>query len=183
MVQARHLPNLITALRFLLVLPLTGLLVNGQYASALVLFAMMGVSDAVDGFLAKRFHWQSRLGEYLDPLADKTMLVSAYLTLGWLGLLPGWLVAAVIVRDLVIVSGALAYHFVTRRLEMRPTLISKVNTVAQIALAVAVIADQFLTMTNLIMEGLVLIVLATTLISGLHYVLVWSRLTRAARRP
>ncbi len=180
-VQLRHLPNLITVLRFALVAPLMGLLAGGHYAAALSLFAVMGASDAVDGFLAKRFHWESRLGQFLDPLSDKTMLVCTYLTLGWLGLLPGWLVAAVILRDLVIVVGALAYHFVTHRLEMCPTWISKINTVAQIVLAVAVIADQFLVMTDLIADALMFIVLATTVASGLHYVLEWSRLAREAR--
>ncbi|MBA2492304.1 MAG: CDP-alcohol phosphatidyltransferase family protein, partial [Gammaproteobacteria bacterium] len=73
--QLRHLPNLITVLRFALVAPLMGLLAGGHYAAALSLFAVMGASDAVDGFLAKRFHWESRLGQFLDPLSDKTMLV------------------------------------------------------------------------------------------------------------
>jgi cardiolipin synthase (CMP-forming) len=180
--QARHLPNAITALRLLLVLPLVGLLVAGHFAAALWLFALMGVSDALDGFLAKHYRWRSTLGEYLDPLADKTMLISTYLTLGWLNVLPGWLVAVVILRDLVIVAGAVTYHFVTRKLEMRPTLLSKVNTCMQILLVLVAIFDQFLVISDVILVMLIIIVLLTTVASGLDYVIEWSRRTRAASR-
>jgi cardiolipin synthase (CMP-forming) len=177
--QSKHIPNLITGLRFALVLPLVWLLIQGHYALASCLFAIMGVSDAVDGLLAKHYRWHSKLGEYMDPLADKLMLVSTYLTLGWLGILPGWLVAAVIVRDVVIVSGALAFQLVTRRLAMEPTLLSKLNTGAQIALVLAAIFDQFLPIANVVLVALIVTVLATTVGSGLDYVFKWTRRTRS----
>jgi cardiolipin synthase len=180
--QAKHIPNLITGLRLLAVLPLVWWLIDGWYAAALCLFAVMGVSDAVDGFLAKHYRWRTTLGEYLDPLADKVMLVSTYLSLGWLGALPGWLVAAVILRDVMIVAGALAYHFVTRRLEVSPIWLSKVNTVAQVLLAIAVIFDQFLAVADAVRVTLIAIVLVTTVGSGVQYVLKWSRRTRAVAR-
>jgi cardiolipin synthase (CMP-forming) len=178
--QGRHLPNLITGLRLVLVVPMVWLLAGGYPAAALGLLVLMGLSDAVDGFLAKQYDWRSTLGEYLDPLADKLMLVGTYLTLGWLGSLPVWLVAAVILRDIVIIAGAVAYHFVTHQLEMRPTILSKVNTGAQIALALAVILDQFLPVGEFVTSSLIVIVLVTTVASGLDYVIEWSRRTRIA---
>lgn len=180
--RVRHIPNLITVLRLLAIAPLVWLLIDGRFAAALCLFTVMGLSDAADGFLAKRYGWRSTVGEYLDPLADKAMLVSAYLTLGWLGILPGWLVAAVILRDVTIVGGAVAYHVVTRRLAMTPTWLSKVNTAAQVLLAIAVMLDQFLAIASAFTTGLIGVVLFTTVASGLHYVLEWSRRTRAAVR-
>jgi cardiolipin synthase (CMP-forming) len=96
--------------------------------------------------------------------------------------LPGWLVAVVILRDLVIVAGAVTYHFVTRKLEMRPTLLSKVNTCMQILLVLVAIFDQFLVISDVILVMLIIIVLLTTVASGLDYVIEWSRRTRAASR-
>lgn len=178
--QTRHIPNLITAVRLVMVLPLIWLLANGYGAGALGLLVLMGLSDAVDGFLAKHYQWRSVLGEYLDPLADKLMLVGTFITLGWLGSLPAWLVTAVILRDVIIVAGAIAYHIVTRQLEMRPTGLSKANTGAQIALALAVILDQVMPVGELITGTLIAIVLLTTVASGLDYVVQWSRRARAA---
>ena len=142
----------------------------------------MGASDGVDGFLAKRFHWSSRLGQYMDPVADKAMLVSTYLSLGWLGVLPAWLVAIVILRDVIIIAGAVAYHFVTHQLEMHPTWLSKLNTVMQIILALVAIMAQFLTIPDAIVALMIVIVLLTTVASGLDYALEWTRRTRAALR-
>ncbi len=178
--QTKHVPNVITGMRLAAVVPLVWLLTEGQSGAALLLLALMGLSDAVDGFLAKRFQWRTRLGEYLDPLADKMMLVGTYVALGWLGALPAWLVAAVILRDLVIVIGAIAYHLVTHRLEMHPTLLSKINTTVQIALALTVILDQVMPIAEIITVTLIGAVLVTTVTSGLNYVIEWSRRTRAA---
>jgi cardiolipin synthase len=177
--QARHIPNLITALRLMLVAPLVWMLVEDRYEVALLLFVAMGASDGMDGFLAKRYGWQSRVGKFMDPLADKAMLVSTYLALGWLGGVPAWLVALIILRDLIIICGAVAYHFVTRRLEMNPTLLSKINTGAQILLAILVILDQFRPIGDVAMNALIAVVLLTTMASGAHYVFEWSRRTRA----
>lgn len=181
--QARHLPNAITALRLVLVAPLIWLLISGHYAATLWLFALMGASDALDGFLAKQYGWGSTLGEYMDPLTDKVMLISTYLTLGWLSVLPGWLVAVVLLRDLIIVVGAAAYQFVTHKLEMRPTLLSKLNTCMQILLVLVAILDQFLAISDVVLGTMIVIVLLTTVASGLDYVLEWSRRARAASRP
>ncbi len=172
--QINQIPNLISVARILLVAPVVWALLNEQYSLALILFAVAGVSDAVDGFLAKQYSWQSRLGSILDPLADKLLLVSSYLALAWVGLIPVWLVAAVLARDLLIVFGVVVLHFWLGRVEMSPTMVSKLNTVFQIVLVLAVMLYHgAYAFTPWILEALVYIVLATTLVSGLHYVWVW----------
>ncbi|WP_373508037.1 CDP-alcohol phosphatidyltransferase family protein, partial [Thiocapsa sp.] len=103
--QLRDLPNIISVLRLVAVAPVMYLLLRQEYGWALVLFAAAGASDGLDGYLAKRYDWRSRLGGILDPLADKALLVACFLILGWQGLVPVWLVIAVILRDLVIVTG------------------------------------------------------------------------------
>ena len=106
---AAQIPNLICVLRIALVWPIISALVDGRFLVALVLVAIAGASDGLDGYLAKRFNWRSRLGGLLDPLADKLLLVSTFVTLAWLGLTPAWLAALVILRDIVIVTGGLVY--------------------------------------------------------------------------
>lgn len=156
--------------------PVVMLLATQHYTAALVLFAVAGVSDALDGFLAKRFGWTSRLGAILDPLADKALLITTYLALGWLGLIPGWLVAAVIARDAVILTGAVAYHLKIGRFETAPTVLSKINTFMQVLLALSVVFGQGVTPLPLPwITTLIYLVLATTTASGIGYVWVWGR--------
>jgi len=175
-VKASDIPNIITVLRFLLVPPVVLLLLQEQFGLALLMFGVAGFSDALDGYLAKRFNWTSHLGALMDPLADKLLLVSSFITLGWLQLIPLWLVGVVILRDMVIVSGALVYNFRIERLEAEPTMVSKLNTVTQIVLVLAILFSQAVTaMPFLWMDVLLYSVLITTLWSGLDYVWRWSR--------
>ncbi len=175
MIALRQLPNLLSALRILLVIPIVALLMNHAFAWALLLFAVAGVSDALDGWLAKRYGWTSRLGSVLDPVADKLLLVSSYLVLGALGLVPWWLVVAVLGRDLVIVAGALAYHYLVGPYEMEPSVLSKLNTAMQIALVLLVVLNQVLDWLSIQTVLLAFwAVLATTIASGLNYVITWS---------
>jgi len=172
--QARDIPNLITVLRLLLVPPIVLALAAGHYTLALTLFVIAGLSDALDGFLAKTFNWTSRLGGLLDPIADKLLLVSCYLTLTWLGLLPVWLTALVIGRDLVILSGAILYNALIERVEAAPSVISKINTLSQLLLVAAVLFNygaQPLPVgwLDLLIHGVV----TTTLLSGADYVWTW----------
>lgn len=170
------LPNLITVFRFLLVPPVVVLLLKGRFGSALLIFAVAGFSDALDGYLAKRHNWTSRAGALMDPLADKLLLVSAFITLGWLGLIPLWLVALVILRDLVIVTGAIIYHMRIEQLEAAPSLVSKLNTFTQIMLLLAIMFNQaFRELPELWLDVLLYCVLVTTLWSGFDYVWTWSR--------
>lgn len=182
MIFVRQLPNLITVLRLALVPPMAWLLAEGRFLEALWVFLAMGFSDGLDGFLAKRFGWRTPLGAYLDPVADKVMLMTAFLTLGVLELLPWWLVAAVILRDLVIIGGAVAYYLVVHRLEMAPSYLSKLNTATQIALVLVVIVAQLIPLPSWVVPALILVTLLTTLASGVDYVVVWSRRARMEAR-
>jgi len=175
-VKASDLPNIITFIRFLLLPPVVLLLLNNRHDAALLVFAVAGFSDALDGYLAKRYHWTSRLGALLDPLADKLMLVSAFVTLAWLGLIPVWLVGLIILRDVVIVAGAIVYNMRIEKLEAAPSVVSKINTFAQILLVLAVMFSQsFRQLPSSWMDALIYSVLFTTLWSGFDYVWTWGR--------
>jgi cardiolipin synthase len=178
--KARDIPNLISFLRILLTIPVVWLLIERQFTAALILFVVAGFSDGLDGFLAKRYGWQSRLGGLLDPLADKALLMSSFLVLGVLGLIPVWLVMLVIFRDLLIVGGALYYHFSVEDLQASPSLISKLNTLLQILLVLLVVTDAGpYPLPSSLLEGLVWATLATILASGVNYVWVWSMKARS----
>jgi cardiolipin synthase len=180
-VKASDLPNIITLFRFLLVVPVVLLLLHRRYDGALLVFAVAGFSDALDGYLAKRYHWTSRVGALMDPLADKLMLVSGFVTLAWLRLIPAWLVGLIILRDVIIVTGAIVYHVHIEKLEAAPSVISKLNTLAQILLVLAVMYSQAVQeLPSFWMDVLIYGVLVTTLWSGLDYVWTWGR--KASRR-
>jgi cardiolipin synthase len=168
------LPNFITLARLLCVPMAVWLILTGYFAIAFWLFVLAGISDAVDGWVAKRFRARSELGAYLDPLADKALLVSVYVTLGHAGVVDSWLVILVVFRDLLIIGGAVLYLMVTRSLLMQPLLISKINTAAQIALAAALLARQGLGFESTLVDLLVHVVAATTILSGAAYVVKWS---------
>ncbi len=170
-----HLPNIISVVRIFLVVPVVLYILNGDYLHALTIFVIAGISDGVDGFLAKRFGWQSRLGSILDPMADKLLIVSTYAAVAWVGLVPWWLWATVLTRDVIIVCGGLAYHYFIGKFEMAPSLISKLNTVMQIALLVGVLSQQLTQIPSWLLQGLVFTALLTVLLSGLDYVTVWGK--------
>jgi len=175
-VRLSQLPNIITVIRFLLVPPVVLFLLDGRYGAALIIFATAGFSDALDGYLAKHYQWTSRLGALLDPLADKLLLVSAFLTLSWLDQIPPWLVAVVILRDLVIVTGAIVYNLRIEHLEAAPSVISKLNTFTQLLLVMAVMFTQAVAALPVLwMDVLIYCVLLTTFWSGLDYVWTWGR--------
>lgn len=170
------IPNLICIGRILLVVPIVLALLDGRLSLALVLVLVAGASDGLDGYLAKRFNWRSRLGGILDPVADKLLLVSTFLALTITGLVPVGLTAVVILRDVVIVAGGLAYQALVASLEPHPSRISKINTGVQLLFLLATIAGQVF---GLPPAELVLVlgaaVLITSVVSGLDYVLQWSR--------
>ena len=165
----RHLPNVITVLRILLVIPLGWAIMREHQLLALLLAAVAGASDALDGWLARRFHWQSRLGAWLDPAADKLMLATGFVGLSVIGATPWWLTLLVLGRDVVIVAGALAYHWLKERLVVAPSRISKWNTVLQIGWVVLVLFS-LQGLLKLDLAPLVWVVAASTLISGIDYV-------------
>jgi len=170
----RDLPNLISFGRLLAVLPFVFLLLEHRFAWALTVFLLAGISDGLDGFLAKRFGWESRLGGIIDPLADKILLVAAFLVLGALSLIPVWLVIAVITRDFIIVGGATLYHYRVEELRADPLLTSKLNTLLQILLVIAVIANAgFYPLPASLIEALIWSCLVSILVSGVQYIWIW----------
>lgn len=169
-----HLPNTLSVLRIALVPVLILLLKDRDYTMALAVFLVSGVSDALDGFMAKRLGLMSRLGAILDPAADKILLVSSYVMLTLLGHIPFWLLLSVAFRDLLIVGGYLVYTSLAGAVQMRPSRLSKLNTFMQISLVAAILLEQaaFLRIPYLT-DGLVVAVLATTVASGAHYLWAW----------
>jgi cardiolipin synthase (CMP-forming) len=172
----RHLPNLICLFRLLLIWPIAVTLHTGQHLAALALFIVAAVSDGLDGYLAKRFNWTSELGKFLDPLADKLLLITVFVQAAWLGLVPWWLTAAVVARDVMIGLGALIFRLWFGPLHGRPTVISKVNTAAQLVYVVLVLlAAATRVPLGEILDACALITFATTVISGVHYLLTFTR--------
>jgi len=177
----RHLPNLISVVRVILVAPVVWSLLNGRPDVAIWLFLIAGASDGLDGFLAKRFGWSSRLGGILDALADKFLLVSTFVCLWWLGIFPWWLVLAVLARDLIIVIGATIYNFRIETVQPEPSLVSKLNTFLQIALAaVGVLRLGFGGVPEWMLQVLIWAVMLTMLLSGAGYVREWGRRARVS---
>jgi cardiolipin synthase len=149
------------------------LILNNFILAAFGLFVIAGISDAIDGFLAKRWDQVTEFGKYLDPLADKALLVSIYITLGVQGHLESWLVIMVVFRDLMIVGAVILYQTMVVKLEMNPLVVSKVNTLAQIILAALVLGSKgFELDAGLFFEAMVGVVAVTTFISGLSYLAV-----------
>ena len=172
------LPTAITVARLLSVVPLVWLLADRQFEAALWLALIAGFSDGLDGFLAKRYGWESRLGGGLDPLADKVLLFGAFISLAVLQVLPAWLAALVIGRDLVIVAGGLLYNYRIERVIPQPTLISKLNTTVQILLILFVLLRLAYGLPYDLdwpeIEAVIIIIVAvTTILSGMNYVWVW----------
>ncbi len=172
--ERRDIPNLITILRMVLVLPIVWLVAHEYFMESLYLFAIAGISDGVDGFLAKQYGWQSRLGSILDPLADKLLLISTTVMLTWMGLIPVWLVVLIVLRDLLIVAGGTLYHYRIGIYEMAPSIVSKINTFSQIAYVLGVImveAMEWSFPAEIMLASYV--VMTTTLLSGADYVWTW----------
>ena len=135
-----NIPNLITLGRILLVPVLVWAIASGEMLAAFILFLIAGISDAIDGFLAKRFGMTSEIGAYLDPLADKALIVSIYVALGITGAVPRWLVILVVSRDIMIVTAVIVSWLFGKPIPMKPLMVSKLNTVAQVALAALILA-------------------------------------------
>jgi cardiolipin synthase len=171
----RQLPNIISSIRILLVVPIAWTLHHRLYVATLWLFAVAGVSDAVDGALARRFGWQSELGAMLDPLADKLMLDTVFVMLALAGNLPVWLTGAVIGRDCLIVLGAVTYRWLIGSVEARPSIISKMNTLCQILFIVVVIGTQQYRWPAPWSLGLGALTFVTVAVSGIDYVWVYGR--------
>jgi cardiolipin synthase len=179
----RHLPNLICLLRIALVWPIVLALTRAHYPLALLLFFVAAVSDALDGFLAKRFHWTSSLGKVLDPAADKLLLIAVFLVATWYGLIPHALTGIAVARDVMIGLGAIVYHFGWGPLHGRPMISSKINTLLQVLYVCAVVAHAaFGLPPGAVLDVLAVLLLVTLLTSGYLYALTFTQRALAVAR-
>lgn len=170
-----NLPNLITLGRLFSVPVILWLILDGSMLAAFWVFFVSALSDAVDGIIAKYFDAETVFGAFLDPIADKALLVSVFLTLGHQGYIEAWLVIMVVFRDLVIIGGAILFQTVTQTLTMHPLTISKVNTFVQLVFAVIVLWVEAYGLDGGAAIGVIgYIVAVTTLWSGTAYVITWS---------
>jgi len=168
-----NIPNSLTLARIILVPVIVWLIISHEMAAAFVLFLLAGLSDAADGYLAKRFGWHTELGTYLDPIADKALLVSVYVTLGFTNHLPVWLVIAVVSRDILIVGAFILSWILSRPVTVYPLLVSKANTLAQLVLASLVLAELGLGLRLELVTVCIWITGALTILSATAYFWGW----------
>ena len=170
------LPNALSIIRIILTVPIVIALLKGQYVLTVWLFLLAGVTDALDGWIAKQFSFQSRMGSILDPIADKILLTCTFLTLFWVEILPLWLLLLICVREIIIVAGALGYFLGEISGEsglLQPTLISKFNTVLQITLVLFLLLIQLAVEFAEWLEIVFIIVATSTALSGADYMWLW----------
>jgi cardiolipin synthase (CMP-forming) len=166
----RHLPNIICLCRIALIWPIVDSLLGGAYDRTLLLFSVAALSDGLDGWLAKRYGWTSRLGMWLDPTADKLLLVSMFLVLTWQGQIPRYLAVSAVSRDVMIGLGAVAFRLIAGPVRGRPILSSKINTVLQIIFIVLVVTHAaWAQPPGTVLQAMALLIFLTVLYSGISY--------------
>jgi cardiolipin synthase len=170
----------------LLLVPIAGLLLAGEYRLTLLVFGFAAATDGLDGFLAKRYGWTSELGKILDPLADKILLVGVFIILAALGRVPVWLACVAVARDIVITAGAIVYRRMYGPLQGRPTVVSKLNTLCQILYLLLIVAAGALARDwSVVATVLGALVFVTTTVSGLDYIITYTHkaIDASRRRP
>ena len=174
--KLQHLPNVISSLRIALIFPVIYGVLQGYYFMAFLLFVIAGFSDGLDGYLARHYGWTSRFGSVIDPLADKFLLMSCFATLVWLGNIPLWLFAIVLFRDLWIMSGVVAYHFLIGQPEFTPRALSKLNTFLQILLVgLLLFSLSIIPLSPLLLNVIGFLVLLTSVLSFIEYTWIWGK--------
>lgn len=173
----KHVPNALTLFRLGLIAPFLMFLYRHEYDHSFYTFILAGLTDGLDGFLARRFHWQSFFGSFVDPLADKLLIASSFISLALIGLLPWWLVILVFLRDFTISMGVLAwYHFIRRKLDFSPTALSKINTTLQLALVTACLYElAYSQFPKFLLSTLICLTTFTTAVTYIDYIWTWSR--------
>lgn len=172
----RYLPNIITLLRLALIVPTCFFLLNQQYDLAFYLFVFAGMSDAIDGFLARHYNWSSRLGAIIDPLADKLLIIACLGSLAWAGYIPVSLFLIVVLRDLWIIIGASLYHYKYGRYVIAPRSLSKINTFIQIIFVGLHLSNlSIITMSNELLKAWLFLTYLGSIITWLDYTVVWGR--------
>ena len=169
--KLKYIPNLICVVRIILVAPIVWALLEERYAMALALSLIAGLSDALDGYLARRFDWRTRLGGLLDPAADKLLMFATFVTLTWMGWVPLWFAAIVIGRDIIIIGGSIVYQLTVAPVHGEPTRASKVNTFLQILFILLTMAHAWLAWPPMVViEALGAAIVVTIVISTVQYV-------------
>lgn len=170
-----YVPNLLTLARIAMVPYLVVLLQQQSYSLALIVFIVAGVSDGVDGYIAKKYNAKTKLGAILDPLADKALLVSSYVMLSIMQLIPFWLVVTVVFRDIIIIAGYLIMEMFFGTVTMQPLRVSKVNTVVQITFVILMLTSLAWSLDlSLLIKLVAYLVFLTSVVSGAAYVYIWS---------
>ena len=170
----RHIPNLLSTFRIILVIPVVWTLLQGQLIWSLSLFILAGLTDLLDGWLARRQHWDTRVGGFLDAIADKILLIAVYISLWWLEIIPAWLLGLIIGRDMLIIVCTLLYRLQLKRLDPAPSKISKINTFMQISLAVLGINQLGLwPIPTDVLQNIMYTVVITIVLSTLGYINTW----------
>ena len=173
----KHIPNALTLFRLVLIGPFLVFLYQHEFVNAFYMFLLAGFTDGIDGWLARHFNWQSTLGSFIDPLADKLLIATSFISLAFLNALPWWLVILVFMRDLTISTGVLAWFwFVQRKLDFKPTLLSKINTSLQLAIVTFCLFElAFSVYTPYLINALIFVTAITTTATYIDYVFTWSR--------
>jgi cardiolipin synthase len=173
----KHIPNALTVFRLVLILPFLMYLYQSKYDKAFYIFLLAGFTDGLDGWLARHYNWLSPFGSFMDPLADKLLIASSFISLALLGNLPWWLVSLVFLRDLTISLGVMAwYWFVHRQLDFEPTQLSKINTSLQLALVTLCLFQlAFFEFPAYLSGSLIILTAITTTATYLDYVWTWSK--------
>ena len=166
-------PNLITTIRIILTPIFVIYLINDQFLSALIVFLLCGISDGLDGFVARVFNQKSTIGSFLDPLADKLILVASFIVLGVRGFLPPWLAVMVIARDVLILLGVLMLYLMGANFVVKPSILSKITTCLQFVIPIAILSRDYLSLPSEPYTYLYLLTAVFTISSGLHYMYYW----------
>ena len=169
-----NIPNMLTLLRIVMTPVIVYMVLTGHAWLAVILMVVAGITDMLDGAIARYFNLRTSVGAYLDPLADKVMLISLFVTLFYMGKVPLFVFLAVIFRDIVIVLGAIAYEMVTHKLTMQPSLASKATTFMQITYVALLLLSMAMNIPNLLLISTMWLAFLLTCISGLHYLISWT---------
>ncbi len=171
----KHIPNALTLFRLGLIAPFLMYLYHHEYVNAFYTFILAGVTDGLDGWLARFFHWQSFFGSFVDPLADKLLVASSFISLALIGVLPWWLVILVFLRDATISFGVLAWYWlIQRKLDFQPTMLSKVNTTLQLFLVTLCLFElAYFKFTPYLVETIIYLTALTTATTYIDYIWTW----------
>jgi len=175
--KLKYIPNIITLCRLVLIAPFVAFIMNGKYPQAFYVFIIAGLSDGLDGWLARQFNWQTEFGGFIDPLADKLLVATSFLTLGILGQIPWWLVILVFARDITISIGVIAWYvFIGQKIQFTPTNLSKINTALQLTLVtISLFELAYFNAPSALTISLVAATTVSTLLSYGDYVYTWGK--------